>query len=364
LNQDIDQNERPLAAFKETKTNFDRLPRRRLYSNMDPVILSSNQPPNRFYKGGLQISNFRGEPSQGPRTPEDWIGSTTSVHGHSTLGQTRLPSGVLLRDEIERNAIQWLGEHHIKAFGADTKLLVKLLDAGQRLPIHAHPHAKWASAHIGASHGKSEAWYILSPGEVFLGLKRRVSIEELLDLVEKQDIETMLGLMHRVSVKQHQTVYVPPGLLHAIGEGIMVAEVQEPEDLSILLEWRDFEIDGREHGHLGLGFETALNAVETQPRTEKEIAGLVSDKRDFGSVLVPDANEYFKLERLHFDGEGTCRAGFGIMIVLGGNFELRSEHGKTIVMERGGTAVIPHAAGSLKLIGSGELLIARPPDTG
>jgi mannose-6-phosphate isomerase len=68
---------------------------------------------------------------------------------------------------------------------------------------------------------------------VYLGFKREVSAEELLALVEAQDIETMLGLIHRVSVKQHQIVYVPPGVLHAIGEGIMVAEVQEPEDLSV-----------------------------------------------------------------------------------------------------------------------------------
>jgi len=267
----------------------------------------------------------------------------------------------LLQDEIKAHPVEWLGEDHIKAFGVDTKLLVKLLDAGQRLPIHAHPHAKWA---VGAAHGKSEAWYILSPGEVYLGLKRDVSAEELLSLVEKQDIETMLGLMHRVRVKQHQTVYVPPGLLHTIGEGIMVAEVQEPEDLSVLLEWRDFEIDGREHGHLGLGFETALGAVETRMRTENEIAGLVSDENATGSVLISESNEYFVLERLRFDGQEMCQAGLGILIALEGKVEVLSEHGKAISLERGGTALVPHAAGKLILSGSGEVLIARPPPTG
>jgi mannose-6-phosphate isomerase len=331
---------------------------------MDPIILPSNQPPDRFYKGGPQISNFRGETYQGPRTPEDWIGSTTSCHGHSNLGKTRLPSGVLLQDGIEQHAIQWLGDDHIKAFGVDTKLLVKLLDAGQRLPIHAHPHAKWAHAQIGAAHGKAEAWYILSPGEVFLGLRKEMAKDELLDLVKKQEIETMLGLMHQVTVKEHQTVYVPPGLLHAIGEGVMVAEVQEPEDLSILLEWRDFEIDGREHGHLGLGFETILGAVETKRRTEKEIAGLISNEAALGSVLVSEANEYFVLERVRLDGQEACQAGFGIMILLEGNVELRSEPGKTIVMRRGGTAVILYAVGKLTLSGSAEFLIARPPKTG
>lgn len=327
---------------------------------MDPITLPSNQPPDRFYKGGAQISAFRGEPVQGPRTSEDWIASTTSLHGHSSLGQTRLPNGNFLRDEIQDHPLEWLGEEHVEAFGPDTKLLVKFLDAGQRLPIHAHPNAKWARAHIGASHGKAEAWYILSPGEVYLGLQRDVTSEELLALVDAQDVDTMLSLMHRMLVKQHQTVYVPPGLLHAMGDGIFAAEVQEPEDMSILLEWRDFELDGRQDGHLGLGFKTALDAVEKKMRTEKEIAGLVRDEGT-GSVLVSEANEYFVLERLRFEEQEACQAGFAIMIVLGGKVELLSQYGKTITMERGGTAVIPHGAGQLTLRGSGEVLIARPP---
>lgn len=324
-------------------------------------MLSSNQPPDRFFKGGSQISSFRGEESQGPRTSEDWIASTTCCSGHPTLGLTRLPNGLLLRDEIKQRPAEWLGQDHIRRFGVDTKILVKLIDAGQRVPIHAHPHAKWARAHIGAAHGKSEAWYILSPGEVYLGLRRDVSKEELLSFVEEQDIDTMLSLMHKLPVKPHQTVYVPPGLLHALGEGVMIAEVQEPEDLSILLEWRDFEIDGREHGHLGLGFETALGAVETKMRTEKEISGLTSAEKGHGSVLVSESKEYFVLERLCLDGQEACQAGFGVIIVLDGKVKVFSEHGKSIALGRGGTAVVPYAAGRLTFSGAGEVLIARPP---
>ena len=328
---------------------------------MEPIKLPSNQPPDRFYKGGPQISHFRREPSHGPRTPEDWVASTTSCHGHQTLGQTRLNSGILLKDEIEAHPLEWLGQDHIDAFGVDTKLLVKLLDAGQRLPIHAHPHARWARAHVGAAHGKSEAWYILTPGEVFLGLRRDVSAKYLQALVEAQDIETLLGLMHRVPVKPHQTVYVPPGLLHAIGEGILLAEVQEPEDLSILLEWRDFEIDGREHGHLGVGFEIALGAVEKRMRTDKEICGLVSTEEAFGSVIAIEADEYFTLERRRIGENENCKSGFAILIGLEGQVQLIGEHSQTVIVERGETVVVPYAAGDLILHGQGEVLIARPP---
>lgn len=87
-----------------------------------------------------------------------------------------------------------------------------------------------------AAHGKAEAWYILTPGTVFLGLRENIDPAELHDLVDTQQTGRMLDLMHSIDVEPHDTVYVPPGLLHAIGPGILLAEVQEPEDLSILLE--------------------------------------------------------------------------------------------------------------------------------
>jgi mannose-6-phosphate isomerase len=329
---------------------------------MDPVVLESNQPPDRFYRGGPQIAAFRGEGSGGVRVPEDWVASTTTVRGHSSLGHTRLPDGSPLVDEIARNPVPWLGREHVNAFGGDTKLLVKLLDAGQRLPIHAHPDRTFASAYLGAAHGKAEAWYILTPGEVFLGLRQDIDPADLQALVNAQDIEHMLSLMHRIPVKAHQTVYVPPGVMHAIGEGILLAEVQEPEDLSILLEWRDFDIDGQTEGHLGLGFDTALGAVETRARSIEEISALVGNGTSFGSVLAAPAKEYFRLERVRVLVEQQCQPGFAVVIAISGGFHIYPEQGQTVHAPQGSTTVIPHAAGKFTLNGSGTVLIARPPE--
>lgn len=239
------------------------------------------------------------------------------LSGHVTLGQTRLPNGSLLREEIAKDPNAWLGPDHVRAFGVDTKILVKLLDAGQRLPIQAHPSGAWAQANIGARHGKAEAWYLLHAGDVYLGLTQDATLEKLKSLVDAQDVETMLNLMHRVPVKAHQTVYVPHGTLHAIGKGILTAEIQQPEDLSILLEWRDFNIDGRVDGHVGLGFERALQAVKIRARSEKEILTLVTNENATGSVLVTESNEYFLLERVLVNGSSTQRAGFALVIIVG-----------------------------------------------
>jgi mannose-6-phosphate isomerase len=81
---------------------------------------------------------------------------------------TRLDDGRLLSDAITNEPLTWLGEDHVARYGDDVMLLVKLLDAGQRLPVHAHPDGDFAASHVAAAHGKAEAWYILSPGTVYL----------------------------------------------------------------------------------------------------------------------------------------------------------------------------------------------------
>lgn len=242
---------------------------------MDVTLLPSNRPLERFYRGGRKISDFRGEPPAGPREPEDWVASTTALAGEEFRGITVLPDGQSLADAVTERPEAWLGRRHLNRFGPDTRLLVKLLDAGQRLPVHAHPHVDFAGMYLGKSHGKAEAWYIIEGGEVYLGLKESVSLDRLKSLVSSQDADALLSLLHRVDVKPHDVVYIPPGVLHAIGEGVFLIELQEPEDMSILLEWRGFEFDGERDGHLGLGFDLALQAVETRDRSHEDIRELV-----------------------------------------------------------------------------------------
>jgi mannose-6-phosphate isomerase len=323
---------------------------------MRPIRLASNRPPERFYRGGARISAFRGEESSAPREPEDWIGSTTTIRGESTLGLTMLPDGRLLREAIAEDPVAWLGSAHAQRWGADVRLLVKLLDAGQRLPVHAHPHDDFAAAHLGRAHGKAEAWYILKGGTVHLGLRQDVAADALADLVARQDIEALLELLHEVAVSPGDVVWVPPGELHAIGAGVLLLELQQPEDLSILLEWDGFAIDGPEEGHLGLGFDLALTAVTRTARTPAEIAALVRAAPPHGSVFPSAADRYFRLERRPVQDAFTIDPGFAIVVVSDGVVDLAGER-----FTAGATILLPAAAGSVDVHGAAELLVARPP---
>jgi mannose-6-phosphate isomerase len=324
-----------------------------------PIALPANQPPGRFYAGGDRIAAFRGTGRADPATPEDWIGSVTAVRGESPAGLTTLPgTAVLLRAAVERDPVGWLGPDHAARWGADPRLLVKLLDAGQRLPVHAHPDDAFAAARLGAAHGKAEAWYVLGAGTVHLGLREDVDRGGLDGLLRAQDRAALLALLNVVELGPRSSVLVPPGTLHAIGEGMLIAEVQQPEDLSILLEWAGFDIDGAAQGHLGLGFDLALQAVDVRALPPERLAGLV--RRDIapGRALVPEADRWFRLDRV--TGGGELPSGFAVIIGEEGELALDTDAATTRVA-RGTTLVSPAAAGRLRFRGEGSALVARPP---
>ncbi|MBN9239542.1 MAG: carbohydrate kinase [Micrococcales bacterium 70-64] len=321
------------------------------------LLVPSNRPPARFYRGGARITAFRGEPPAADREPEDWVGSTTTIAGEERLGLTTLPDGRLLRDAVAADPEHWLGREHVARFGDDVRLLVKLLDAGQRLPVHAHPSDEWAAGHLGHAHGKAEAWYILEGGTVHVGLREDVDAAALRDLVERQDTAGLLALLHEVEVAPGDVVWVPPGELHAIGAGVFLLELQQPEDLSILLEWEGFALDGARDGHLGVGFDTALGAVNLRAR--RDVSELVGTIPGAGSMFPVGADQYFRLDRVIVDGHATLDRGFAILVVADGELSLEREGDVALV--RGATAIVPAAAGHVRLRGSGTVLVCRPP---
>jgi mannose-6-phosphate isomerase len=340
-----------------------------------PLLLPANQPADRFYRGGPRIAAFRGErggAAAGDHVPEDWVASVTTQAGETTVGLTRLPAtaaanatsaGRLLRDAIAGDPIGWLGPGHVDTFSADPRLLVKLLDPGQRLPVHAHPDDAWAAEHLGRAHGKAEAWCVLAPGDVFLGLRESITRERLLELVMAQDTETLLGMLHRREVVAGDTVYVPPGVLHAIGEGVLLAEVQQPEDLSILLEWRGFDVDGATHGHLGVGFGEAIRALELTARSDSEVDALITRDGQNESLLPSEAARYFRAARYTFSGRQKLEKGYAVLVMIDGSLDL-SFVGRRLSIVAGDTVLVPHAAGPIELTGSGTVLVFRPPTPG
>jgi mannose-6-phosphate isomerase len=336
---------------------------------MKPLALSPNTFP-RFYRGGQRIAELRGIPAVG-HTPEDWIGSVTTALGSERDGLTRLEDGRTLADAVAADPESFLGAAHVAHHGADPLLLVKLLDAGERLPVHFHPAAAFAREHLGCPYGKTEAWVIASAegdAAVHLGLREEVDLATLAGWVDRQDVEAMLAAMVRLPVRPDDVIFVPAGLLHSIGEGILLVELQEPSDLSVLLEWEGFEIDGRADGHLGLGLETALQAADRSRLTPSDVERLVARRGDGGRpgaerLLPPEADAFFRAERIRPRPSSPLPQEFSILIVLHGEGRLLTEGGE-LELRRGLTVLVPHAAGAGSLEGELDVLRCLPPEAG
>ena len=139
---------------------------------MRPIVLPPNSVP-RFYRGGAAIAALRGIETAAERAPEEWVGSTTTVFGEQELGLSRLADGRVLRDAMAADPVAFLGPDR----GADPRLLVKLLDAGERLPVHVHPDAAFARETLDSPYGKTEAWIVIDtagPTATMAGIRLRL----------------------------------------------------------------------------------------------------------------------------------------------------------------------------------------------
>ena len=298
--------------------------------------------------------------------PEEWIASTTTRFGEKVNGLSVLANGKLLRDEVMNDPQHWLGSDHVKKYGSSTEILVKLLDPDQRLPVHYHPDRKFASDKLDLAHGKTEAWIILDApigAKVGVGFNRKMSKAEVAELVSKHDSQGLLDSLMFLEVSAGDVVFVPAGVPHAIEAGIFVLELQEPTDLSILLEWDGFAVDGDKDGHLDLGYEVALDALRLEPLTEQEISQIITrfdkEKNTSQRIFNSIADDFFRADYLSGDNT-VVDAGFGILLILEGSGKLEFSDSSTLKVEAGDAVVIANAAGSFTLRGATGI-ISRPP---
>jgi mannose-6-phosphate isomerase len=332
-----------------------------------PLVLPANQP-RQFYRGGASIAALRGTAGGGEFGPEDWVASVTTRFGQAEAGLSPLPGGRLLRDAVAAQPREWLGNEHVAAFGDSTALLVKLLDPGQRLPVHCHPSDDFARRHLGSRFGKTEAWIVVGTSGanpvVYLGFRQDVAPETVAQWVSTQDCSTMLDALNEIPVQPGDTVHVPAGTPHAIGSGVFIVELQQPTDFSIMLEWEGFLADA-ENAFLGMDQRTALQVVNRSGFSDDTLSSLI--RRTAGQdgprvpLLAEQAWEFFYAERLHPQRAVELAPSFGVLIVLDGSGALRYDGG-TIDLHRGNTVVLPHAAGPARIEGSTVAVYCRPPD--
>jgi mannose-6-phosphate isomerase len=331
-----------------------------------------------YYAGGEKISRFRGgDPARGP---EDWVGSTAALPAallagnDPTSGISRLEDGTLLRDAVRDDPSGWLGpELGHSLDDGEVGVLVKLLDAGERLPVHCHPSRRDAQRLLGSRFGKTEGWAVMdvSPGSmVWLGFSRQMEQSELSRLIARQDVGGMLASMNCIQVRAGDILYVPAGTPHAIGPGVFVTELQEPTSFSILAEYASFGLDDSQ-ATLGLGWETAITCFNLSAFDGDGAGSLVRRPErvlttEGGAIdrLFPvEADDYFRAFRLTVAPDVSFDvAGYRVLVATAGEAELELANGGAhLTVRKGETWALPFATGEVRAVGAAELIVAMPP---
>lgn len=335
---------------------------------MKPVSLDPNQPLH-FYRGGEAIARLRGQSPPPGNRPEDWLASTTARFGSESDGLTVLPCGWPLGDAVAEDPVGWLGPDHAEHLGADTYLLVKLLDAGERLPVHVHPDRRFARQHLGLHHGKTEAWVVVEATGaepcVYLGFVTDIDGADLRRWVDDGDTDALVGALHCLSVAPGDSVLVPAGTPHAIGAGIFCIELQEPTDLSVMLEGAGART-GAGGGHLGLGYDMALECVQRSALPPPAMSDLWRRATPTGAhpvdaLFAERADPFFRAQRLRPDRPVTVPASFAVTVTLEGEGTFSTENGVEVPTRRGDTILFPHACGAVTVSGAVDVVRCLPP---
>lgn len=205
----------------------------------------------RTYTGGKILDQMNDEAQpQDSHFPEDWIGSTTQA---KNIGREEVCEGLsdaFINNEkikfdqlINQDPEYFLGKKHVAAFDNNPMLLVKFLDSSVRLHFQAHPTAAFAQKHLNSRCGKAEAYYILESREsidepyIYLGFQHSPSRKAFKDMIENQYIDKMEDCFEKIKITPGDCFYIPGGMPHAIGEGVLIIEIMEPSDLAVRFEF-------------------------------------------------------------------------------------------------------------------------------
>ena len=279
----------------------------------------------RTYLGGALIDRLHGKVGEDSHFPEEWIMSVTECRnaGREDVrgeGLTRLyGTDKFFADYIKENPAV-LGRAHYEKYGANTGVLIKLIDSAERLSIQVHPDKEKARKYFHSEFGKTESWHILGgrPEDhpcIYLGFREGVDRALWQEVFDRQDIEKMLGCLNRIEVSPGDTYLIRGGVPHAIGAGCFLMEVQEPTDYTIRTERTTvsgFHI-ADEMCHQGIGFENMMDCFTYEGATPEETIEKykLKPRREGNGVVTSliryDDTPYFALRSIELNAGDTLR---------------------------------------------------------
>ncbi|MFP5438518.1 MAG: type I phosphomannose isomerase catalytic subunit [Bacteroidia bacterium] len=298
--------------------------------------------------GGTKLRDDLGKEIPTPTTGESW--ELSAVPGNVSVVKNGAFAGKSLADLLEQYPNEVLGTAVHARFGKQFPLLFKFLDAREDLSIQVHPNDALAKERHN-SFGKTEMWYVMQADEgsrIIVGFNHKSSPEEYL---EKLESKQLIDILNQVPAKKGDVYFLETGTIHAIGGGIVIAEIQQTSDITYrIYDWDrvDANGNGRE-----LHVELALDAMNYDlTDTEKIYA-----KEENTSNNMVDC-PYFTTNYVPLNGSAEItRTGetFTVYICTEGEYSL-TVAGEAHAFKKGDTVLVPAAVKEFALNGNATLL--------
>ncbi len=314
---------------------------------MRPFYLKA--PVKDYIWGGTKLRELFGKEG-GDRLAESW---ELSCHPD---GECYIEGG-----EFDGMKLSDFVNEHPEAVGSGFKsgdsfpVLVKLIDAKNDLSVQVHPNDEYAHKYEN-DNGKTEMWYVIdaAPGsELVYGFSEELSKDEFRKAIEDN---TLMEKLRRVPVKQGDVFFIEPGTLHAIGKGILIAEIQQSSNVTYrVYDYGRLGADGKPRP---LHIEKALEVTNTKPLDpERPVYGLELD--GVVTQLLADC-QYFNVNRHRLIKELELYAdknSFAHVLMIGGSGgELVADNYK-LELTMGSSVFVPAGTGAFAIKGNCDVIV-------
>lgn len=257
-------------------------------------------------------------------------------------------SGFTLRELIEYYDKNLLGGAWD---GGRFPLLVKFIDAGQRLSLQVHPDENYCREANDNSEPKTEMWYIADcepHGEILAGLTPRATRDQLLDSLNSPKAA---DLLQRFPSHVGDSYFIQAGTVHAIGAGNLIFEIQQNSDTTFRIsDWGRLDKNGQPRQlHLTQGIKAIGFTNRVSPRIPAVI-GETAFNRKFPLV----DRHCFKVDCLrlvepHPDNTGKLSGSYHLLSVMNGKVKVVTENGHSVILNMGDSTLVPAICGNYRI---------------